>query len=137
MAEAKRWAAENPERAREIWAKSHARPEAKARKAERNREWRQENPEKSRMKVTRRRHRIRAAAGDFTKREWDAIVKKQRGRCADCSKKRKLTIDHIVPIAKGGCNFAFNLQGLCRPCNTRKYVRLTTPAVSLFDQVAA
>lgn len=137
LARSRKWVAEHPEQAREIWRKSHARPEAKARRQEVGREWRKQNAERSRINVQRRRHRVRSSAGDFSKAEWDAIIRKQRGRCAECGKKRKLTIDHVVPVAKGGCNYAFNLQGLCRPCNTRKHIKFTTSEVSLFDEIAA
>ncbi len=31
-----------------------------------------------------------------------------------------MTIDHIVPLNKGGTNNIENLRGLCRACNGRK-----------------
>lgn len=69
----------------------------------------------------RRRHRQRAAAGSYTRAEWEAVVRKQRGRCADCGiKVKRLTVDHIVPISKGGTNYIINIRGLCQPCNSRK-----------------
>lgn len=45
-------------------------------------------------------------------------------RCAICGRKIKniddLTIDHIVPLAKGGKNVAENLQLAHRSCNAAK-----------------
>ena len=32
-----------------------------------------------------------------------------------------LTVDHIVPKARGGTNDPENLRVLCRPCNSRKH----------------
>lgn len=40
--------------------------------------------------------------------------------CAICNSKEKLTIDHIVPIAKGGKNLESNVQVLCNKCNLLK-----------------
>lgn len=45
------------------------------------------------------------------------------GRCAICGSFipfRDLTIDHIVPVAKGGTNERSNLQPACRCCNQLK-----------------
>jgi len=81
----------------------------------------------------RRRVALAGGYGSFTKAEWDAIVARQRGRCADCGERKPLTVDHIVPVARGGCNFAFNIQGLCGPCNGRKNDRITDQQWSLFD----
>jgi 5-methylcytosine-specific restriction endonuclease McrA len=77
------------------------------------------------------------AVGSFSPKEWDAIVKKQRGRCALCRHKSKLTADHVIPVSRGGSNYAFNIQGLCLPCNLAKWAHVPNEAVwSLFDKVA-
>lgn len=49
------------------------------------------------------------------------------GPCAHCGSWDDPTKDHIVPVSRGGRNDAANLQVLCRPCNSRKHDRLTTP----------
>jgi hypothetical protein len=41
-------------------------------------------------------------------------------RCRACGRTDRLSIDHIVPIARGGSNDIRNLQTLCLPCNLRK-----------------
>ncbi|MFN3361388.1 MAG: HNH endonuclease [Pseudanabaenaceae cyanobacterium] len=41
-------------------------------------------------------------------------------RCCSCGSTQNLTIDHIIPLAKGGTNDSSNLQTLCRSCNCRK-----------------
>lgn len=48
-------------------------------------------------------------------------------RCQLCGKQlpyKKLTIDHQLPIARGGDNDEWNLQPLCGPCNSSKQDRL-------------
>ena len=42
------------------------------------------------------------------------------GRCAWCGATRRLTVDHILPLAAGGKSNWHNLQCLCRPCNQAK-----------------
>ena len=47
----------------------------------------------------------------------------QEGRCAGCCEHfqfRNLTVDHIVPVSKGGDDHVENLQLLCGACNSMK-----------------
>ena len=48
------------------------------------------------------------------------IYRQQQGRCAACEEAKRLTVDHIIPITKGGSNHLKNIQLLCRSCNSRK-----------------
>ena len=41
-------------------------------------------------------------------------------RCTRCGATDRLTIDHIVPVAKGGSDDTTNLQTLCKSCNSGK-----------------
>ena len=40
--------------------------------------------------------------------------------CWVCNSKEKLTVDHILPISKGGFNTVGNIQILCNICNIIK-----------------
>jgi 5-methylcytosine-specific restriction endonuclease McrA len=47
-----------------------------------------------------------------------------RGECAHCGSADDLSVDHIVPVSKGGSNGESNLQCLCLVCNMRKGARV-------------
>lgn len=40
--------------------------------------------------------------------------------CAKCGSTEKLTVDHIVPMIRGGSDDLSNLQILCKRCNSSK-----------------
>ena len=46
------------------------------------------------------------------------------GKCAHCGATKFLTVDHIVPLARGGEHVRHNFQCLCWTCNRKKGVRL-------------
>lgn len=58
------------------------------------------------------------------RRRWRDVVFTRDGlRCVRCGDGTELTIDHVVPLSKGGGNDIDNLQTLCRSCNSRKGAR--------------
>jgi len=48
------------------------------------------------------------------------VLERDRHRCVKCGSDRQLTVDHIIPLAKGGSNDLSNFQTLCRRCNSGK-----------------
>ncbi len=74
--------------------------------------------------VQQYRSRLNQAEGTFTVEEWNQIVQGQNGLCASCREPKKLTVDHIIPLSKGGRHEAGNIQGLCKPCNSKKGNRI-------------
>jgi 5-methylcytosine-specific restriction endonuclease McrA len=90
-------------------------------------EWRKNNPEKAKQNhtiyVARRRARLANAAGLFSFEGWMQKVQFHGWRCVYCKlalDKKALTIDHKIPLSKGGTNWLANLVPACKPCNSRK-----------------
>jgi 5-methylcytosine-specific restriction endonuclease McrA len=51
------------------------------------------------------------------------VFERDRYQCQSCGKTQletQLSIDHIIPLARGGQNDISNLQTLCCPCNRQK-----------------
>ena len=82
--------------------------------------WRSKNLDKCRMYSLERRAVTKNADGTFSWAEWEQIVRDFNGKCAHCGEETKLTIDHKIPLSKGGSNFIHNIQPLCRSCNSKK-----------------
>lgn len=53
------------------------------------------------------------------------IMLRDGGRCVECESVKELSIDHIVPVSKGGSDEDDNLQTLCRRCNSSKRDRIS------------
>jgi 5-methylcytosine-specific restriction endonuclease McrA len=64
--------------------------------------------------------RRRGAEGRFTVEEWVELCLKYDWCCAMCGHRAKLTVDHIIPISRGGSNWAWNVRPACQSCNSRK-----------------
>jgi hypothetical protein len=67
----------------------------------------------------RRLFRIRLAGGEVSRKMRIAIMGRDR-KCKVCGSDVDLTIDHIMPVSRGGRTSLENLQVLCRACNSRK-----------------
>lgn len=66
--------------------------------------------------------RRQSAEGDgFSLDEWDALCSHYGNRCLACGANTNLTVDHILPLSKGGKHELSNVQPLCKSCNCRKH----------------
>lgn len=74
----------------------------------------------------RRRARLcECPVNDLTGRQWEEIQTLYGHRCVYCGKKAKeLTMDHVVPLVKGGEHSFANVVPACRSCNSKKGVSL-------------
>ena len=80
--------------------------------------------------------------GRVSKTDRAFVFKRDNNECLSCDSKENLTIDHIIPVSKGGKNERGNYQTLCYDCNTskgdrtRNYINLkkiTIPELKEFD----
>ena len=51
------------------------------------------------------------------------IYERDGNKCLKCGSVENLTIDHIMPLSKGGNNSNNNLQTLCAECNMSKGIK--------------
>lgn len=85
-------------------------------------------------KVQRQRRRTRLAGAPgvgLTRDEWLAICRSQTDDagsvcCAYCKRPCDPTVDHVVPLARGGRHEASNIVAACVTCNSSKCDRLIT-----------
>ena len=88
------------------------------------------NRERNHLKVSKRWARTKSSNGSFSLEEWNEIKRLQEYLCLVCKRKEpeiKLTIDHILPISKGGKHIKENIQGLCLSCNSSKGNKIDLP----------
>lgn len=114
------------------------RQETKEAKSEYDRKYNQENKEsiadyhrkynqtptgrEKKRAFNAKRNAIKAnLEGHFTAEQFIELCELSDNVCACCGKTRKLAADHIVPITwKNSNNFIWNIQPLCKSCNSSK-----------------
>lgn len=104
-----------------------AGPEYRKKAQDRTKKWALDNPEraKANSQASRIKRRGIEAIGIHTAEDVKRIIKMQKGKCAYCKVKlgKRYHLDHIVPLARGGSNFARNIQATCAKCNMAKHAR--------------
>ena len=113
-----------------MWSKTHPEEFEKAQRKSRNnhkenikaylRGWRHSNPEAVMAQQNKRRTLRTHAGGFFTLYEWFTLCFAFGFRCACCKKNKPLPVDHVIPVSKGGPSWLWNIQPLCRSCNSKK-----------------
>lgn len=87
------------------------------------REWAEANPEKARaIKATYKYRRRTQERAGMSWRELMAWRLQQKPCCYWCGDRKAslYTVDHYIPLSKGGKHEAGNLVIACHPCNLRK-----------------
>lgn len=93
---------------------------------ERGRLWRQANREKCAARERRRRERI-ANAPVVEKIDRLRVIRRDGSRCYLCGRllaRHEITLDHVVPLERGGPHTEGNLRVACRSCNASKGTKL-------------
>lgn len=67
--------------------------------------------------------RHRNACGSYTYDEWQNVLEEFNHECAYCGATGSLTVDHIIPLSRGGLNEIQNLVPACKSCNTSKGIK--------------
>lgn len=120
VANSQKWAANNPNRRKEIEAKYRAnnRKETQAR----SEAWRLRHPEKPREYKLKRRARLE---NNGTYKILEKELKRlYASPCFYCGGVDRIEADHIIPVIKGGRHSIGNLVPACRWCNASKGYRL-------------
>lgn len=82
--------------------------------------WRAKNKERTNFLTRRYLYRRKNAVGSHSPEELNRLFDMFQGNCAYCIGGKATTVDHIVPLTKGGTNNIDNLVPCCRSCNSSK-----------------
>lgn len=82
--------------------------------------WIKNNPEKVAEYKRARRKRLQSVFRNLTPDDWKTIIEQFDYRCVYCNKTGKLTLDHIIPISRGGDHTKDNVAPACVHCNSSK-----------------
>ena len=82
--------------------------------------WQKTHPART-MFLARRHQGLMDGRGEFSELEWVALCNRYNNVCLGCHEPKPLTIDHVIPLSKGGMNTIDNIQPLCKGCNSRKH----------------
>ena len=80
---------------------------------------------RAKVSKSKRREQIYKNGGRFTKKEWIDLCERFDNQCVCCGNEGDLSVDHIIPISKGGRNDISNIQPLCLHCNLTKGTKST------------
>jgi 5-methylcytosine-specific restriction endonuclease McrA len=102
--------------------------EHRQKRSEQSRRWQQLNPDKHAEKQSRRRA-WKANAPIIERIDRNAIIERDKWMCYLCGvvcTRKNVTLDHIVPLSRGGNHTADNLRVACRSCNSSKGPKFLT-----------
>lgn len=115
----RKWRQENPEKDKESSAKF--RRNNREKRSRQQSVYTKNNPDKVSHLRHRRRDRISQAPSEFIpQKELDVLFSYFDNRCAYCFDMKPLTLDHIIPVARGGGYTLNNIAPCCKSCNSSK-----------------
>lgn len=95
-------------------------PEITIRRKQWTAEWKKSHLDNLRATENKRRSMKTQAGGYFTPEEWFTLCFAVGFMCLCCRDTKPLEADHVLPVSKGGSSFLYNIQPLCKSCNSRK-----------------
>jgi len=120
----RKWQSENKDKTRAASQRYNDNHREKRRKYDSDRRKDPEVKAKRAAYERARRSNIRSGGGSIRKKHLDALLDKQKRKCANCNRELdRYHVDHIEPIKNGGSNEIENLQILCPNCNLRKGIK--------------
>lgn len=111
----------DPQRERERWRAWYRRNKEKV--IAYVRAWRRENPDRVAQYERRRRAARLGTTAAHTLDDVLALFEAYEWRCGYCGSGGRLTIDHLVPLSRGGSDASDNLMPACIGCNSSKHDR--------------
>lgn len=111
-----KWQHEHSERTKEL-RRNHYLANTEKEK-QRSKLWRQQHPVLRR--AYQRMRYVKTQGHRLTDEEWSEVLQAYGTRCLRCGTENDITVDHIIPVSKGGQDIKENVQPLCRACNTKK-----------------
>jgi 5-methylcytosine-specific restriction endonuclease McrA len=92
-----------------------------ARKRERYRRNKATNPHYANTYTQARDARLEGAPGrGVSEQGWADVLHASLGICAYCNERRRLTMEHIEPLSRGGAHDIDNIAAACDSCNKSK-----------------
>lgn len=118
---------ENPEKQKEYRQKYRQTELGKQRRKEQKQRWQQRDSGKisNSRKRSKRRQKKQITPKEFllTHTQWTFVLHILDNVCVCCGTECAITIDHIYPLCMGGMDTTFNVQPLCRSCNSKKQAK--------------
>ena len=94
-------------------------------------DWIKRNPDKMQAINQNRRARreFLIAGAKISGKEWVELKYKYGNSCAYCGVAGKMTMDHVIPLSKGGPHRISNIVPACISCNVKKGTKLILPVM--------
>jgi len=118
LAYCKKYASENRERVSAYHRRHYAANKERIKKNVSS--YRKANPEKKIHLENRRRTRKFKNGGSHTLEQRQAKFELLGNECFFCNEKGNLSIDHDIPLSRGGGDGIDNILPACRSCNSKK-----------------
>jgi 5-methylcytosine-specific restriction endonuclease McrA len=136
--ERKKWRDNNKDKARASSKKTYLKNKKRA--IDYATKWNKDNPKKRSKIMTfqnrKRKDRMRANTGiELTANYWKLAKLHFDNKCAYCKGDGTMSVEHFIPVSKGGINCISNIIPCCVSCNTRKNNQLPVKwVVEKFNQ---